>query len=112
MVFKEEDNLQKIRYEIIRERIMRNRIINKAMFGVIDIAIGAAIILFDINFVGFIFKFSQYIAPNWELAAITAGAIWIIFIIGIVLIGVGAEVFTKGVKLEEKYKKDYGIEVF
>ena len=114
MVFKKQDNLQKIRYEIIRERIIRKHIIIKAVLGGIDIAIGVALLLFDINFVIFVWRFTQYIAFSWESAAITIGALTVslaIFIIGITFIAVGVEVFAKGAKLDEQYKKDYGIEV-
>ena len=113
MVFKKQDNLQKIRYEIIRERIMRNHIINKLCYGIISIVIGLTLWLFNINIVIFILRFSQYIAfSNWELAAITSVSIGIMFVIAIALIGIGIDIFMQGAELEGEYKNNYGIGVF
>lgn len=112
MVFKKQDNLQKIRYEIIRERIVRNRIINKITFGVIGILTGGAILLFDFNFMAYIVRFAQYITPNWILTAICAFGVWVFLIIGATLLTTGVTVYIKSFKLRAEYKKDYGIDVF
>ena len=110
MVFKKQDNLQKIRYEIIRERIVRNRIIDKIVWGFIGTLIGSVFLIFDIGYLVFVYHISQYVyVPVW-FSMLSIVLIFVLLVIGTTLFIAGIEIWAMAAKLIRKYKKDYGIE--